>query len=148
MTNQKIAIFPGSFNVFHSGHLDIILRGLNVFNHVVILVANNPYKENLPIEKRLIAINQFLNQAGFNLDNNPNISIAKCDGNVANFAKNKNIKFIIRGVRNVKDFKFEKYIGNVYKKQNNELEIVYFFAKKEYLNLSSSQLLKLKKQRK
>ena len=99
---MKRAIFPGSFDPLTLGHCEIIKKATQVFDQVVISVGNNSEK------KYMFSLDQRLDFISSEFKNNPQVLVEKYDGLTAEFCKTKNIKHIVRGLRNPADFEFEK----------------------------------------
>lgn len=140
--NQKkrACIFPGTFEVFHDGHLSILKRALNLFDFVYIVVAINNTKTSSDLEKRYLKVKEKIDSLSIK-----NVEVIKWDSKISDFAKIKTIYFIIRGIRDVNDFKFEKYIADIYKQEWDKLEVVYFFSEKNLENISSRKIINLNK---
>lgn len=136
---MKKAIFPGSFEIFHEGHFHILEKALKIFSFVYIVVANNKDKKSSNINQRKQNVEEFLKKKKIS-----NYCVETCEGLLINFIKKVNIYFIIRGVRDTKDFLYEKKLLLSYKKFDNNIEVIYFFSNKQYLNVSSSNILKNK----
>ena len=129
--NKRIAIFPGSFDPFTIGHHDIVLRGLEIFDEIIIGIGHNYTKrENAPIEERLHAIQQAYNQQ-------PRVRVEIYDGLTVDFAQKHAAKFILRGVRSVQDFEYERNIAEA-NKQLSGIETVLLYTRPEYAHISST----------
>ena len=129
--NKRIAIFPGSFNPFTIGHHDIVLRGLEIFDEIIIGIGHNYTKrESAPIEERLHAIQQAYNQQ-------PRVRVEIYDGLTVDFAQKHAAKFILRGVRSVQDFEYERNIAEA-NKQLSGIETVLLYTRPEYAHISST----------
>lgn len=136
-TNFRKAIFPGSFDPFHDGHYQILLKANQVFDEVIVLVANNCCKSNSPLNQRIKQVKEYL--VKHNLSN----EVIYTDGLTTDIAAEYNCKHLIRGIRNSEDFTYELELANKYKKLSKEIEVVFFFAENEYTNFRSSKLRKL-----
>ena len=103
---MRRALFPGSFDPITKGHEDIIMRGLNLFDEIVIGVGINSEKKYMfSSEKRINFIkNLFIK--------NNKISVTSYEGLTVNFCKTINANYILRGLRNPGDFEFEKAIAH------------------------------------
>ncbi|RXY96123.1 pantetheine-phosphate adenylyltransferase [Malacoplasma penetrans] len=137
---KKACIFPGTFEVFHDGHLNILKRALKLFDFVYIVVAINNTKTSSDLEKRYQKVKEKIDSLSIK-----NVEVIKWDSKISDFAKIKTIYFIIRGIRDVNDFKFEKYIADIYKQEWDKLEVVYFFSEKKLENISSRKIINLNK---
>ena len=103
---MKKAIFPGSFDPFTSGHLDIITRGVTLFDELIIAIGVNSSKKymfSLAQRKKFIE-DSFLD--------NPKIKVVTYQGLTVDFCQKNNVEFILRGLRNPADFEFEKAIAH------------------------------------
>ena len=128
---MKKAVFPGSFDPITIGHVDIVKRGIKVFDEIIIAVGDNTDKKYMfPKEKRV----EFVKQTFNNYDN---IKIESYDGLTVDFCKKNNIEFMIRGLRNPADFEFEKSIALTNRKMT-DIETIFFLTSPENSFVSSS----------
>jgi pantetheine-phosphate adenylyltransferase len=128
---MKKAIFPGSFDPITIGHVDIVKRGIKVFDEIIIAVGDNIDKKYMfPKEKRV----EFVKQTFKNYDN---INIESYDGLTVSFCKKNNIEFMIRGLRNPADFEFEKSIA-LTNREMTDIETIFFLTSPENSFISSS----------
>jgi pantetheine-phosphate adenylyltransferase len=128
---MKKAVFPGSFDPITIGHVDIVKRGIKVFDEIIIAVGDNTDKKYMfPKEKRV----EFVKQTFNNYDN---IKIKSYDGLTVNFCKKNNIEFMIRGLRNPADFEFEKSIA-LTNREMTDIETIFFLTSPENSFISSS----------
>ena len=128
---MKRAIFPGSFDPITLGHLDIIERGVTLFDELIIAIGVNDDKKymfSLEERKRFI-------EASFN--HNPKIKVVAYQGLTVNFCQENNIDFILRGLRNPADFEFEKAIAHTNRKLS-EIETVFLLTSSGKSYISSS----------
>ena len=101
-TPQRIALFPGTFDPMTNGHLDIIRRGVGLFDRLIVAVAHNPDKNELiSIQKRLDLISAILK------DENIDAEVDMFHGLTVDYAKKVNATAILRGLRNVTDLAYE-----------------------------------------
>ena len=129
---MTIALYAGSFDPITYGHLDIIKSGTEIFDKVIVAVAYNINKEPfIPINKRL----ELIKECTSNINN---VEICSFDGLTVDFAKQHNIKILLRGIRNNLDFEYEKELATVNSKLNESIKTVCFFAKPEHSFVSSS----------
>lgn len=131
--SKKVALFAGSFDPFTKGHEDIVLRGLRIFDEVIIAIGYNSTKSNryFPIEKMIEKIEG-------TFKNYPNIKVLTYSELTAEFARKNNARFLLRGVRNTTDFEYENSISQINKKLNNELESVFLITTPQLAWISSS----------
>ena len=131
---NKIAVFPGSFSPFSLGHKAMVDSALPLFDKIIIAVGNNPEKNQyFSIKKRLKWINDVYK-------NMPNISVERYEGLTVDFCKTVNANFIVRGLRDSHDFKFEKNIAQMNKKLNAEIETIFIITPPELSHISSTIL--------
>jgi pantetheine-phosphate adenylyltransferase len=101
----RIALFPGSFDPFTNGHLDIVRRGIELFDHVIVAIGTNSSKQRyLPVEQMQDLIE------GLFADE-PRVSVRTFKGLTAEFARESGASFLLRGLRNSPDFEYEKPIA-------------------------------------
>ncbi len=129
---KTIAVCSGSFDPVTLGHLDIIKRGSQVFEKVIVGVLNNINKKPLfTVEERL----EMLREATKDL---PNVTVDSFDGLLIDYMKKVNAKVILRGLRAISDFEYEMQIAAMNRKLDEEIETFFIMTKNEYSFLSSS----------
>lgn len=125
------AIFPGSFDPITLGHYDIIQRGLQLFDHLVVAIGDNSDKSyRFSITERL----QFLQQT---FKNEPRIEITTYSGLTVDYCKSIDVQFILRGLRNPADFEFEKAIAHT-NRTLSKIETVFLLTASDKAFISSS----------
>ena len=130
------AIFPGSFDPFTIGHYDIVMRGLTLFDQIIIGIGHNSSKQStFPLEQRLQTI-----QEAF--ANEPRVMVEVYEGLTIDFAAQHDSKHILRGVRSVKDFEYERDIAEA-NKQLSGIETVVLYTRPELAHISSSLVREL-----
>lgn len=129
---KKIAIFPGSFDPFTKGHEDIVLRGLQVFDEIVIAVGHNANK------KRFFPIETMLNCIKKAFQNEPRIQVEMYNELTVKFAKKHQAKFILRGLRNTTDFEYENAISQANRYVAKDIETFFLITSPKYAYISSS----------
>lgn len=128
---MKNAIFPGSFDPFTIGHYDIVNRGLELFDHITIGIGRNSIKkETFPIRERLTAIQKIFKDY-------PNVDVKIYDCLTVDFAKQENAQFILRGIRCVEDFEYERNMAEA-NKQLGGIETILLYTRPEYAHISST----------
>ena len=128
----RIAIFPGSFSPFTVGHQSVVDRALPLFDKIIISIGINSEKNQyFSIEERLQWIKDVYG-------NNPKIEIKFYEGLTVDFCKKENANYILRGLRNSHDFKFEKGIAQMNKDLNKEVETIFIITPPEISHISSS----------
>lgn len=130
--SDKIAVVPGSFDPVTNGHLDIIKRAADVFDTVYVAVLNNSSKSPLfSIDERIALIAEVTKHI-------PNIRIESSAGLLIDYAKEKNAKAIVRGLRAVSDFEYEMQITSMNRVLDETIETFFIMTKNQYSFLSSS----------
>jgi pantetheine-phosphate adenylyltransferase len=128
----KTALFPGSFDPITRGHQDIVLKGLSLFDKIIIAIGKNTKKPGLfSIEQRKLWI-----QETFNDD--PHIEVLSYEGLTVNFCKEVGAKFILRGLRSPGDFEYEQHIAYANKALVPEIETVFLLSSAANNTVSST----------
>ena len=130
---RHIALFPGSFDPFTKGHQDIVLRGLNLFDEVIIAIGYNSGKS-----KRYFPVEVMVNKIQTTFASEKRIKIITYAQLTATLAKEHGAHFLLRGLRNTTDFEYENSIAQVNKHLNKELESVFLITSPELAAISSS----------
>ena len=128
---MKRAIFPGTFDPFTIGHYNLVMRGLDIFDEIIIGIGVNLSKKTLfDSGKRIDIIRQAFS-------NEPRVRVMTYDSLTVDFAASVEAKYILRGLRTVSDFEYEHTIANA-NRQLNGLETVLLFTETEYSFISST----------
>lgn len=129
---SKTAIFAGSFDPFTKGHQNIVDRALqSVASKVIIAIGVNHEKKYIfPLEERLQAIQELYKD-------NPRVRVESYEGLTTDFAKEQHADFLLRGVRSVKDFEYERDIADINKRLTG-IETILLFTDSQYSSISSS----------
>jgi pantetheine-phosphate adenylyltransferase len=129
---ERTAIYPGSFDPVTNGHVDIVERGLNIFDKIIVAILRNPAKEALfTVEERKQMIETSLNR-------NSNVEIDVFDGLLVDYAKKRNAVAILRGMRAVSDFEYEFQLALMNRKLNREIQTVFLMTGLRWIFISSS----------
>ena len=129
---EKIAIYPGSFDPVTNGHIDIISRGLKLFDRIIITILENPSKSLLfTLDERIALLNESLKEID-------NIEIASYHGLLVDYAKKRNASAILRGMRAVSDFEYEFQMALMNRKLEREIQTVFLMTGLRWIFTSSS----------
>ena len=132
MKDGRIALFPGSFDSFTNGHLDLTRRTEALFGRVVVAVAHNPSKTSLfTPEERVQLIRDSVKNLG-------NVTAMRFEGLVVDCAKKVRAQVIVRGLRAVSDFEFEFQMALMNRRLSPGLEIAFLMPSQEYTSLNST----------
>jgi pantetheine-phosphate adenylyltransferase len=127
--NKRIAVYPGSFDPIHNGHLDIIERCLPLFDEVVVAVLRNEGKQPLfSVEERMEAIRELVP---------PQCRVESFSGLLVHFMERVAARAVIRGLRAVSDFEYEFQMALMNRRLNPRVETVFLMPKEDYTYLSS-----------
>lgn len=130
--NRHIAIYPGSFDPFTNGHMDIVRRGLEIFEKVIIAVACNSEKNSLfSIQERVDLINELV-------ADNPRVEVDAFEGLLVDYVVSKEARVILRGLRAVTDFEFEFQLAQMNHTVCEQVETLFMMTSPECAYLSSS----------
>jgi len=129
---MRRAIYPGSFDPLTFGHVNIINRGLEIFDHLVVAVARNISKDTTfsPQERVEIIQEVFQGESGIEVDS--------FDGLLVDYMAKQNIRTILRGLRTFSDFEYEFQMALGNKKLNKDVETLFMITEGEYSYISSS----------
>ena len=130
---KRIALFPGSFDPFTKGHEDIVLRGLQLFDEIIIAIGYNSQKNS-----RYFQIDLMIERIGKTFEKYPNIRVLTYSELTAGLAKKHGATFLLRGLRNTTDFEYENSISQVNRQLYSELESVFLITSPQLTWISSS----------
>ena len=129
---QRIALFPGTFDPITIGHIDIIDRAIPLFDKLIIGIGRNANKAPMFSEdQRMGWINEIYN-------NNPNVEAVIYDGLTINCCKRVGANFILRGIRYVNDFEYEKAIADMNRSLDHNIETVFLTCLPQYTSVAST----------
>lgn len=130
---KRVALFPGSFDPFTKGHEDIVLRGLKLFDEIIIAVGYNSSKN-----QRYFKIDFMLEKIRETFVKYPQISVVTYSELTAELARKHQARFLLRGLRNTTDFEYENSIAQVNRFLNEELESVFLITSPPFAAINSS----------
>ena len=130
---KKVAVFPGSFDPFTKGHEDIVLRGLALFDEIIVAVGYNSTKD-----KRYFKIEVMIEKIQETFTKFPQISVITYSELTAELARKKNARFLLRGLRNTTDFEYENSIAQVKSYMHKDLESVFLLQSPPFAAINSS----------
>ncbi|HID89914.1 MAG TPA: pantetheine-phosphate adenylyltransferase [Anaerolineae bacterium] len=128
------AIYPGTFDPIHLGHMDIAARATEIFDHLIVAVYERPAKNLLFTAEERVAL------AREALKDLPNVEVKAYDGLTVEFARQVGAKAIVRGLRVISDFELEYQMALTNRQLAPEVEFVCLMTRQEYAFLSSSIL--------
>lgn len=142
---KKIAIYPGSFNPFHKGHLDILLKALEIFDEVVVAIGVNPDKLGLRTNEIEIPLRVKTIEKQLCIGNwNKNVKVEWFQGYLVDYVYDKEEEgydvTIVRGLRNSKDLEYESEYYRVVKDQKPDIKFVFLPADVKFSHISSSTI--------
>ncbi len=129
---ERIAIFPGSFDPFTKGHEDIVLRGLHLFDKIIIGVGYNSKKQ------RYFQIDTMLPKIRQTFAGNDQVEVVAFDDLTASLARQYGARYLLRGLRNTTDFEYENSISQINRHLNTELETIFLITSPQYAHINSS----------
>lgn len=128
---KKKALFPGTFDPFTIGHYSLVSRSLQIVDEIVIAIGVNDTKKSLfSLDRRLCMIRELY-------DSEPRISVASYDCLTVDYAKDVGANLIIRGIRSINDFEYEKNIADMNRVLSG-IETVILFTEPELTHISST----------
>ena len=131
MAKKIKAVYPGSFDPITNGHVDIIKRGLNLFDNIIVAVLENPKKHPLfTTKERMAMITTIFSQE-------KNVEVKSFHGLLVDFVRNNNATIVIRGLRAISDFEYEFQMTLMNRKLNPNIETLFMMPNVNYSFLSS-----------
>lgn len=132
-TRKSLAVYPGTFDPITMGHLDIIDRGLNLFDKVVVAIAINPGKKPLfSLEERVEMVKKCFP------DDYSRVEVDTVSGLLVQYAQQRRATAIIRGLRAVSDFDYEFQLALMNKKIEREVDTIFLMPGFRWIYISSS----------
>jgi pantetheine-phosphate adenylyltransferase len=129
---QRIALFPGTFDPITIGHLDIISRSLSLFDKVIIGIGRNANKLPMFSEEQRLSWTKEIYK------DNPQVDAVLYDGLTINCCQQVGAHFIIRGIRYVNDFEYEKAIADMNRSLDHQIETIFLTCLPQYTSVAST----------
>lgn len=132
---ERIAVYPGSYDPLTNGHIDIIERGLKLFDRIIVAILKNPAKQSLfSIDERLEILRETFN-------NQKEIEVDCFEGLLVNYLRKKNATTVVRGLRAISDFEIEFQMALMNRRIEPECETIFLVPSVHY-SFVSSRLVK------
>lgn len=129
---QRICLFPGTFDPLTLGHVDIINRSINLFDKIVVGIGMNASKAPMfSGEQRLLWISEIYK-------NEPKVQAALYEGLTVNYCRQIGARFILRGIRYVSDFEYEKTIADANRTLDANIETIFLTGEPKYTSVAST----------
>jgi pantetheine-phosphate adenylyltransferase len=129
---ERIAIYPGSFDPVTNGHIDLVKRGRQLFDKIIVAILHNPNKKSLfTVEER----KQMLQESMKNISG---LEFDIFDGLLVDYAKHRGAQAILRGMRAVSDFEYEFQLALMNRKLNRDIQTVFLMTGLSWIFTSSS----------
>ncbi len=132
--NKRIAFYPGTFDPVTYGHIDIIERSASIFEELVVVVMENPKK------KPMFTMEERIELLKLSLPHLNNVSFDMHRGLLVDYAKSRNIKVVVRGLRLISDFDYEFQMALANKQMCPDIEIVFLMTDPRYSFISSTMI--------
>jgi pantetheine-phosphate adenylyltransferase len=133
-TSQRIAVYTGTFDPPHLGHVDIIRRGCQIFDRVIVGVGINPDKSPMFTADERIALLEEVSRPY------PNVDVQPFDGLAVRFVRQAGARVMLRGLRTLSDMEYEFTMSLMNLHLDPDLETIFLMAKEEYSHVSSTLL--------
>lgn len=133
MNHPSIIVYPGTFDPLTLGHLDLVARGANLFDHVLLAVAGTTGKAGsmFSCEERIAMAKEVV--ADF-----PNVAVKRMDGLLIDFVRRQGARVVLRGLRAYSDFEYEFQMALTNRKLAPEIETLFLMPKEDHSYVSSS----------
>ncbi len=134
------AVYPGSFDPLHNGHLDVIRRSSSIYDRLTVAVLNNPLKDSklFSIEERLAIIEDATKGM-------ENVSAAKFEGLLADYMAQVGARVIVKGVRAISDFEYELQMAHLNRQLNPKVETTFIMTATRWSYVSSTRVKEIAK---
>ena len=129
---ERISIFPGSFDPLTLGHCDIINRASRLFDYVYVAIGVNSLKP------RLFPVDLTVKMIESTFKDNPKVKVIHYDNLTVDICRELKINYIVRGIRNVSDFEFERSLSEMNRTLNSDLETIFLDSRPAFITISST----------
>jgi len=129
---EHIAIYPGSFDPVTNGHLDLIHRGLKIFDRIIVAILKNPKKQFL------FSLDERMEMLRVSLNGSPLVEIDSFDGLLVDYAAQRGASAVLRGLRALSDFEYEFQMALMNRRLNREIQTVFLMTGMRWIYTSSS----------
>jgi pantetheine-phosphate adenylyltransferase len=131
---STLAVYPGSFDPLTNGHVDIINRGVQLFDRIVVAILVNADKSPLfTVEERVEITRAVFKEL-------PNVEVDTFDGLLVDYVRRRNAQVIVRGLRAVSDFEYEFQMALMNRRLNHRIETVFMMPAEQYTYISSRMI--------
>jgi pantetheine-phosphate adenylyltransferase len=131
---STLAVYPGSFDPLTNGHVDIINRGVQLFDRIVVAILVNADKSPLFTADERVEIARAV------FKELPNVEIDTFDGLLVDYVRRRNAQVIVRGLRAVSDFEYEFQMALMNRRLNHRIETVFMMPAEQYTYISSRMI--------
>ena len=131
---NSAAIYPGSFDPVTNGHLDVIERGLKLFDKVIVAILINPAKQS----QALFSVEERIEMLHISLKDNPRIEVDYFNGLLVDYAVKRDANVIMRGMRAVSDFEYEFQLALMNRRLNRDIQTIFLMTGFRWIFTSSS----------
>lgn len=129
---ERIAVYPGSFDPVTNGHLDILKRGLSLFDRIIVAILHNPSKKSLfTVEERMALLHTCLKKFD-------RVEVDTFSGLLVDYAEKRGAQAVLRGMRAVSDFEYEFQLALMNRKLNRNVQTVFLMTGLRWIFTSSS----------
>ena len=131
MSQKKVAVFPGSFDPLTKGHQSVMKKALPLFDEIIIAIGSNNEKKNY------FSLKERMRQVKLVFKSEQKVSVKSFEGLTVDFCKKNNARFIVRGLRDGKDFEYEKSIAIMNNEIEPSIETIFFMTEAKYQAINS-----------
>lgn len=134
------AVYPGSFDPLHNGHVDVIRRAARLFDHLTVAVAHNPLKDNglFTADERVAIVQETV--AGM-----PNVEVATFQGLLVSFMREAKANVIVKGLRAISDFEYELQMAHLNRQMQPGVETLFVMTATRWSYVSSTRVREIAK---